>query len=689
MTFLFLALALLQGAPAPTKPVVRGSIAGTVRNGATGDPLANVRVTLAKVNSSPEAIGFLREMTARDPSGAPQREVALPGVLLEMMSSELAMMQLEIERAAKDGKPRDVPPEMAFMASLPLDDLDSILVDPAGKLAVVSKSAPPTATDGAGRFAFQDLEPGTYRLLFEANGFVKQDYGQQGTGGGTPVLLEAGKSIEDLVARLTPTGTLTGRIVDTRGRPLAAVAVQLSRFAYDATGKKKIKPAMTARTDERGEYRFYYLTPGRYYISAGSLAGQDRTAEIHGLAEAAMLGVSGPPPGANRISDRRYTRAHYPGTTDVGTATAIEVGAGAQLNDIDFALTAQGAYTVRGRILDPNGGVPQQAIIRLVMADGTMNGPMNRGQNYNPADGSFELREVPTGSYLLVADLPNRNRRAEQELPPNILRNMSDEEQRAYYQAFEIAMMAEQSAQPRAFLPITVTNADIEGLVVGSTVGASFGGRLRVESPAPAARNSRTLSVDQLGILFSSVGADGSPIGRYNGLTPQTQGIKPDGTFRVVAAFPGQYWLRLLGLPSGYYVESAKLGDIDVLNRPLTLPVSDANLTLDIVIGANVGQIEGAATAAGRPVPGAQVVLIPDRNRDRAELFRPVNADAVGRFLIPDVEPGDYRLAAWPSLEPYAYFDPELIKQAEEKGTPVRVGESSNQSFTVEAISAP
>jgi len=65
-----------------------------------------------------------------------------------------------------------------------------------------------------------------------------------------------------------------------------------------------------------------------------------------------------------------------------------------------------------------------------------------------------------------------------------------------------------------------------------------------------------------------------------------------------------------------------------------------------------------------------------------------VVADAVGRFAISSVPPGEYTLAAWELLEPYAFFDPAVMRRAEEQGNAVQVGESSNQRITVTAIPA-
>jgi hypothetical protein len=43
----------------------------------------------------------------------------------------------------------------------------------------------------------------------------------------------------------------------------------------------------------------------------------------------------------------------------------------------------------------------------------------------------------------------------------------------------------------------------------------------------------------------------------------------------------------------------------------------------------------------------------------------------------------DYKIVAWNAMEPFAFFDPEFIKLAEQNGKPVRVTESSKQTITL------
>jgi hypothetical protein len=128
---------------------------------------------------------------------------------------------------------------------------------------------------------------------------------------------------------------------------------------------------------------------------------------------------------------------------------------------------------------------------------------------------------------------------------------------------------------------------------------------------------------------------------------------------------------------------------VDILNRPLRFNGSESG-PLEIVISSKTGVIEGRVTAERmEPAAGAQIVLVPEQNRDRTRLFRAVMADQNGRFRVGEIVPGDYRLLAWEALEPYAYFSPELLRRFESRGVRVQVGPSSKQTLDLKAIPAP
>jgi hypothetical protein len=59
---------------------------------------------------------------------------------------------------------------------------------------------------------------------------------------------------------------------------------------------------------------------------------------------------------------------------------------------------------------------------------------------------------------------------------------------------------------------------------------------------------------------------------------------------------------------------------------------------------------------AGRPVPDAQVVLVPTTFRNREDRYYSVYADPGGNFRIAGIAPGTYIVFAFEDLELGAYF---------------------------------
>lgn len=136
----------------------------------------------------------------------------------------------------------------------------------------------PVSTDGQGRFQIKDLDAGSYRLTVAANGFARQDYGTKlPSVQGSPINVAAGQTLRDIVVRLLPTGNVTGRINDENARPAVGVQVQLMRASYNANGQRTFQSAGQTRTNDRGEYRLFWVTPGRYYLNAGPGRRSSRT----------------------------------------------------------------------------------------------------------------------------------------------------------------------------------------------------------------------------------------------------------------------------------------------------------------------------------------------------------------------------------------------------------------------------
>src|SRR5262245_58871910 len=140
----------------------------------------------------------------------------------------------------------------------------------AGARGAPSPPIPSVMTDDRGRFTFSALEEGIYTLQVQANGYVVRYYGQRSAvGQGTPITLSANQAIRDANVELTPAATISGHVHDIADQPLINVPMQLLRYSYDYTGQRSYQSVATTQTDDRGQYRMYWVTPGRYYLLAG------------------------------------------------------------------------------------------------------------------------------------------------------------------------------------------------------------------------------------------------------------------------------------------------------------------------------------------------------------------------------------------------------------------------------------
>jgi protocatechuate 3,4-dioxygenase beta subunit len=226
-----------------------------------------------------------------------------------------------------------------------------------------------------GRFRFDGVQAGTYGLWAEAQGYVR-DSGRF-FAPSQMVTLAEDKTIKDFAIRLEPTGSISGKVVDADGEPVAGARVNGLIYSYSGSGPS-LGAYASATTNERGEYRLFDLQPGRWYVRVDKTVAQPiATGRVHRIAAEAEYG---------------YT--YYPGVTQESEAAGIEVGPGAELEQIEIRVRRARVYHLRGRVVDGRSG---QGVAK---ADVYI---QELGHVESHADGVFDARGVPAGVYRVTA----------------------------------------------------------------------------------------------------------------------------------------------------------------------------------------------------------------------------------------------------------------------------------------------
>jgi len=514
-------------------------------------------------------------------------------------------------------------------------------------------------TEDDGKFTFKNLDAGQYRLRVMRNGFTTQQYGQRSTfGQGSIINVAEGQTVKNITVRLQQASTISGHILDAAGQPVPGILVSLSKTAYSFNGGQNLQQAGSALTDDRGEYRIFWVSPGRYVLSVSSETGMASYVFRRD----------------NVVADQSYPTTYYPGTTDVSRASPLELQPGTELNSVDIVLTKPPAFRIKGTVVDAKTGqAPKNVDISLVprqQPGGSKFQGDFSGNSVHYASGSFEINGVIPGSYWLIA---SQSADWNGPLPPGAAAAARTAED-----LFAIAFQSLASAQ----IPVDIA-ANLDSVKLTLIPGLSVPVRMRVDgqdlSSVPGIDRVR------LGLRPSDTGR------QYNSDNRQPAPFTPEGVATIDNISPGEFRLTLANdyrQQSDFYIKEASVEGVDALNGWWSITGSIQG-SLNVVLGNKPGQIEGTLVdAQSKPVSGAGVVLIPDQYRHRDELYRMADTDQDGHFTIRGIPPGSYKLFSWEDLEPFAYFNRDVLAKFEPQGRPVRIGESSKENVEVRMIPA-
>ena len=488
-----------------------------------------------------------------------------------------------------------------------------------------------TQTDAQGRYEFVDLPAGKFSLNASKAGYVGLQYGQRRPyEAGTPIALAEGETATPIDFVLPRGSVISVRLTDEFGEALAQAQVSAQRFQYTPDGQRRLTPARTGTTDDRGELRLFGLMPGEYVVE-GSV--RNATVSVIG-------GVVNP-----SDSTDGYPSMYYPGTPNAAEAQPVSLGIGEEIH-VQFSLQPARMTRISGTVRDSGGRpVAGSELIMTPRVAGGLGFAISGGLSINRTlpDGSFTIGSVAPGEYTIdVRQLANPT-----------------------------------SSFESASVPVSVGTADITGLRITTSKGSVVSGRViwngtaARTNPLPISPRVTAQSVDAA--LALGFGSD-----------PKADGtLDDDGNFQL-GGVSGRIFLAM-PVPPAWTLKSVTLDGEDITDVPLDIAGRTSIEGVRITLTDKLTHLTGQVTdASGKPLAQYVAVLLPADEKEptvASRFIRVARPDTNGRFDVRNIRPGRYVVTAVESLEQGRQFAPEFQRELRRGAYEFTVKEGETRSL--------
>jgi len=321
-----------------------------------------------------------------------------------------------------------------------------------------------------------------------------------------------------------------------------------------------------------------------------------------------------------------FTPVWFPGFPGRAQAERIVVRPGADLSGYEIRLRRVPAWKVRGKAVDEGGKPVQGAVIRLRPSD---EWAPDEGTVSSGADGVFEFASVRPGEWRLRASLGDTS---------------------------------------EGFAAVTVEKHDVERVEVRLSPPFTLSGFVDREEPRDGG-GKRKVS----GVFLTPVGGQGSQVLAFH---------EQDGTIQFKKVQPGRYVIFPVTYLPGYYVESVKLGEREVMSKAVDL--TSGAIPFRITYKPNAGRVHGTVEKG----TGSTVVLLPqDEALLDGQFIRSAKCDANGHFEVGSLKPGEYYAFAFDRVDHDALEDVTFVRNLRSVAVLVHVeaGQAADTELKVTA----
>jgi len=454
-----------------------------------------------------------------------------------------------------------------------------------GDMFMPSEPFQKTTTDQDGFYRISNLASGSYSITAAVPAFVMSDAKENRM---KNVLVGEDENVEGINFALVRGGVITGRVTDADGRPVIEQQVNVyPAEMYEQRVQRSIYAVGSVQTDDRGIYRVFTLSAGRYKVAVG------RSDDEMNVTYS---------PGRNNA----YKQVFYPDVTDQAKATVVEVSEGSEANNIDITVGRAGqTFSASGQIVDENGQPAPNLRIGVQRQIGQRVEYMNNATMAN-SRGDFLLEGLVPGKYTaFLLGTPNSNLRIE----------------------------------PFSF---DISDHDVTGLTAKLTRGATITGTVVLENGDKAIfaqllqfqlRGFGVVSTDGGGTFASSSASPLGPDGSFH-----LSGLPP-GTINIMFSAPGSPFP-----PKGFTI--SKIERDGIFNpRGLEIKQGEQLIGVRVFVAYGTATIRGMVTVENGSLPQTSRIFV--RIAKPGEQFsnlRPAVVDERRHFLMEGLPAGSYEL---------------------------------------------
>lgn len=491
---------------------------------------------------------------------------------------------------------------------------------PLPEIALVLTGAPggrQTATTGEqGQFAFAGLPPGIYRLTAQSRSEVL---------GTKAITLDPGQELRAVELVVSPSGTISGRVLDELREPAAGFVVVLMASVYQS-GARTYEVHGAVTPDPQGKYLLRGVKPGLAYLLVARRRSPVRDA---------ISKVAADP----EKRERELAETWFPDVPAAESATPIVLFDGEQRAGVDITVRRAAARCVEATLRTAAG----PGALEYQILDGA---GISVASGRTGADGRLRDCRPEHGTLRLLAFQPPK----------------------------------EAVGPLFGSIAIPAGDSDVADLRVEAQPEIALHGVVAIDGEAPPDAANAMLSV---GI---------SPLGR-----PPLAFEKPIGSDSVKTTVPGSFSVpatgsesllstRLANVPKGFYVKDVTLGGVPVEGNRLPLGGVAAGTELRISIGRDGGTLGvQVRDEQGKPLPDVWVVASPADAAGESEMSTHLwggitNSSGMFRDAL---KPGKYLVVAttiWLNLNTETV---SRLWRARVRATPVEITPNADLQVTL------